>query len=176
MLNMNKTAFVTPPAARRPPPPPIAPVSATIFACGVYKIYPNPRMSAELHEMHALLQQLQDLNELHDLDHCESEWMDKLYAGAARAGNGLVAGVKGGVAMAGGAAAAYKKHYKDAAAQKARDTAVLTAWGAITPEAKKNILQDVVKSADPEVIGHVLLGNETTKYMTQEGILPSPKE
>ncbi len=132
-------------------------------------------MSAELHEMHALLQQLRALNEVHDLDHCEG-WVDNLYAGAARAGNGLVAGVKGGAAMVGGAAAAYKKHYKDAAAQKARDTAVLTSWGAITPEAKTKILQDVVKSADPDVIEPVLLGNETTKYMTQEGILPSPKE
>ena len=129
-------------------------------------------MSAELHDMHALLQQLHDLNESHDLDHCEGYWTDKFAAGAAS-----VAAVGRGVVAAGkGAISAHKQHNLNAAAQKARDTAVLTSWGAIIPEAKTKILQDVVKSADPDVIGTVLLGNETTKYMTQEGILPSPKE
>jgi hypothetical protein len=128
-------------------------------------------MSAELHDMHALLQQLHDLNESHDLDHSEGI-LDTMWAGAARAGNGIVAGVKGGAAMVGGAHAAYKKHTLDAAAQKKRDAEVLAAWGDMGVPAKKQVLQDVIDNTKPGDIGPVLLGNAATKDVTQHYILP----
>ncbi len=128
-------------------------------------------MSAELHDMHALLQQLHDLNESHDLDHCESKMWDRFSAGVAKAGNGIVAGVSGAATMVGGA----HKAYKDAKLQKIRDENVLKAWGEITDPTKKTaILQRVFNEAGSDVIGPVLLGNATTKNMTQDYILPFP--
>jgi hypothetical protein len=168
MLNMNKAAFVL--ARPRKPPRQRAPFPATICVCAVYKIYPNPRMSAELHDMHALLQQLHDLNESHDLDHSEGIF-DTMWAGAARAGNGLVAGVSGAATMVGGA----HKAYKDAKFQKKRDEAVLKAWDEITDKTKRTqVLQKVIDEAGPDVLGPVLLGNAATKNMTQDYILPFP--
>jgi len=96
---------------------------------------------------------------------------DKFAAGAARAGNGLVAGVRGAATMVGGAHQAYK----DAKLQKLRDADVLKTWGAITdPKKKTDILQRVFNDTVPDVLGPVLLGNEATKYMTQDYILPKP--
>ena len=127
-------------------------------------------MSGDLHEMHALLHQLQDLNDSNDLDHCEGYWGDKFAAGAASvaaAGRGVVAAGKGAIS-------AHKQHNLNAAAQKARDAAVLTTWGEIIdPKIKTQILKNVVDSIDPNVIGPVLLGNAATKNQTQECILPS---
>ena len=127
-------------------------------------------MSANLHEMHALLQQLRELDASHDLDHCEGQIWDNFAAGAARSGNGLVAGVTGAATMVGGA----HKAYKDAKLQKLRDEAVLKAWGETDPTKKTQVLQRVFNEAGPDVLGPVLLGNEVTKYMTQECILPCP--
>jgi hypothetical protein len=127
-------------------------------------------MSADLHDMHALLQQLRELNKSHDLDHCEGYWGDKFAAGAAS-----VAAVGRGVAAAGkGAISAHKQHNLDAAAQKKRDAEVLAAWGGMGDPAKKQVLQDVIDQTMPGVIGPVLLGNEATKYIAQHCILPFP--
>jgi len=73
--------------------------------------------------------------------------------------------------MVGGAHQAYK----DAKLQKLRDAAVLTAWGEIIdPKKKTAVLQLVFNDTVPDVLGPVLLGNEATKYMTQDYILPKP--
>jgi hypothetical protein len=137
-------------------------------------------MSAELHEMHALLQQLRELNEAHDLDHYET-WLGDMASAAGRkvaaASNAVVAGGKAVIATGKGAIKAHQDHAETVATQKARDEAVLQTWGAISDPIKKTAaLLNVVKSNDPDVIGTVLLGNQATKSMTQQGILPSPPE
>jgi hypothetical protein len=136
----------------------------------VFKIYRHERMSANLHEMHALLHQLQDLHDSHDLDHCEGYWTDKISGGVAAAGRGVVA-------AANGAWEAHTKHKLNVADQRKRDATVLAKWGEITdPTLRRDALKRVVDMLEPNVLGPVLLGNETTKYATQMCILPIPEK
>ena len=94
-------------------------------------------MSADLHEMHALLQQLRELNEAHDLDHCEGPMWDRIKGGAASVANAAVAGAKSANAYRKGGSEGLAIHTLNVADQKKRDAAVLTKWGAMTDPEKK---------------------------------------
>jgi hypothetical protein len=132
-------------------------------------------MSANLHEMHALLHQLQDLHDSHDLDHCEGYWTDKISGGAAAAGRGIASAGRTVAAVGHGAWDAHKKHTLNVADQKIRDTAVLAKWKEITdPTMRRNVLKKVVDMVEPGDLGPVLLGNAATKDATQMCILPIP--
>jgi hypothetical protein len=128
-------------------------------------------MSAELHEMHALLQQLRELNEAHDLDHCEGKWMNKLYAGAAKVGNVATATAKAGGALVTGGTDGLAKHNSSVAAQKERDTAVLAKWGTITDVVQqRTVLKSAIDVADPKVVGPLFLANPATKDHFQTSV------
>jgi hypothetical protein len=128
-------------------------------------------MSAELHEMHTLLQQLRELDASHDLDHCEGVMWDKFAAGAASAGRGLVAGGKAVIATGKGAIKAHQDHAETVATQKARDATVLAKWGTITdPVQQRTVLKSAIDLADPIVVGPLFLANPATKDHFQTSV------
>jgi hypothetical protein len=131
-------------------------------------------MSAELHEMHALLQQLRELNEAHDLDHCET-WLGDMASAAGRkvaaASNAVVAGGKAVIATGKGAIKAHQDHAETVATQKARDATVLAKWGTITdPVQQRTVLKSAIDLADPIVVGPLFLANPATKDHFQTSV------
>jgi uncharacterized membrane protein len=82
-------------------------------------------MSADLHEMHALLQQLKDIHQSHDLDHCEFSLkaagkaiIAKAKAAAAEANPVAAAAAALAAAVAKGAVDAHKQHDEDVKTKK----------------------------------------------------------
>jgi hypothetical protein len=131
-------------------------------------------MSAELHEMHALLQQLRDLNDSHDLDHCEgivgNAWA-AVRSGGAKIGKAAAAGAASAKAYSEGGSKGLATHTLKVATQQERDATVLATWGTITdPVQQRIILKSAIDLADPSVVGPLFLANPATKDHFQTSV------
>jgi hypothetical protein len=109
-------------------------------------------MSANLHEMHALLHQLQDLHDSHDLDHCGVSAYQRFKDAGKSVMHAATAAKK-----------AAKESHNEIQATHKTDEEAQTKWKGLHDDTKKEILKKVVDHVATTTVSTLFLSNADTK-------------